>query len=249
MKFMSFRAFEDTPFGKVWVSRSGYTGEDGFEISLPADQAEPLRARCWRMEVKPAGSARATRCGWRRACASTAMISTRRPRLSRRPAWSIGKRRRVEGGFPGADRDPGRVARWPGAPACWLTPEGRATRAKGRGNIHTQRASDRVVTSGAFSPTLGHPIAMGYVTPRTRASGTAVSFHVRGKALPGRWQTCHSSPPLRHEGKSGLAMTRPPRTRDGARISCRGQTMSETRYTKDHEYIRIVGRHRDHRHL
>jgi len=187
MRFMSFRAFPDTPFGKVWVSRSGYTGEDGFEISLAADQAEAFaRALLEDETVRPAGlGARDTLRLEAGLCLYGHDIDETTSPVEADLVWSIGKRRRVEGGFPGADRILGELRDGPSRLRVGMTPEGRATPREGTEIFAAQDERVGAVTSGAFSPTLGHPIAMGYVAADDAAAGTPVTFQIRGKAHPG----------------------------------------------------------------
>jgi aminomethyltransferase len=188
MRFMSFRAFNDTPFGKVWISRSGYTGEDGFEISLAADQAEAFaRALLEDEAVEPAGlGARDTLRLEAGLCLYGHDIDETTSPVEADLAWSIGKRRRVEGGFPGADRILGELRDGPSRLRVGMTPEGRATPREGTEIRDAEGERIGAVTSGAFSPTLGHPIAMGYVAADDAATGTPVTFQIRGKAHPGQ---------------------------------------------------------------
>jgi len=188
MRFMSFRAFPDTPFGKVWVSRSGYTGEDGFEISLAADQAEAFaRALLEDETVRPAGlGARDTLRLEAGLCLYGHDIDETTSPVEADLVWSIGKRRRVEGGFPGADRILGELRDGPSRLRVGMTPEGRATPREGTEIFAAQDERVGAVTSGAFSPMLGHPIAMGYVAADDAAAGTPVTFQIRGKAHPGQ---------------------------------------------------------------
>lgn len=187
MRFMSFRAFEDTPFGKVWISRSGYTGEDGFEVSLAGDQAEAFaRAILEDASVKPAGlGARDTLRLEAGLCLYGHDIDETTSPVEASLAWSIGKRRRVEGGFPGSDRILGELRDGPSRLRVGMKPEGRATPREGAEVFDSTGERIGVVTSGAYSPTLGHPIAMGYVSSADSATGTPVSFQIRGKAHPG----------------------------------------------------------------
>jgi len=187
MRFMSFCAFDDTPFGKVWVSRAGYTGEDGFEVSIGADQAEAFaRALLEDTSVKPAGlGARDTLRLEAGLCLYGHDIDETTSPVEADLAWSIGKRRRVEGGFPGADRILGELRDGPARLRVGLKPEGRATPREGAEIFDTEGERIGAVTSGAFSPTLGHPIAMGYVAPDVATAGTPVTFQIRGKPHPG----------------------------------------------------------------
>jgi aminomethyltransferase len=182
MRFMSFRAYPDTPFGKVWISRSGYTGEDGFEISLAADQAETFaRALLEDETVKPAGlGARDTLRLEAGLCLYGHDIDETTSPVEADLAWSIGKRRRVEGGFPGADRILGELRDGPSRLRVGMTPEGRATPREGTEIFDAEGERIGAVTSGAFSPTLGHPIAMGYVAADDAGTGTPVTFQIRG---------------------------------------------------------------------
>jgi aminomethyltransferase len=187
MRFMSFRAYPDTPYGKVWISRSGYTGEDGFEVSLAADQADAFaRALLDDGTVKPAGlGARDTLRLEAGLCLYGHDINETTSPVEADLAWSIGKRRRVEGGFPGADRILGELRDGPSRLRVGMKPEGRATPREGTEILDTEGERIGAVTSGAFSPTLGAPIAMGYVAAADAATGTSVTFQIRGKASPG----------------------------------------------------------------
>ena len=166
------------------VCRSGYTGEDGFEIAVPAGKAQQLADALLADErVKPAG------LGARDSLRLEAglplyghdMTADLDP-VSADLAFAISKRRREEGGFAGADRVLDLLAN--GAPSrrVGLEIEGRAPAREGA----TIMAGDRVVgvvTSGGHSPTLGRPIAMGHVELALTEPGTKLEIDVRGRKL------------------------------------------------------------------
>ena len=169
---------------EVAISRSGYTGEDGFEISLPADAAEEVATLlCSEPEVKPIG------LGARDSLRLEAGLplyghdlSTETSPIEAGLLFGINKRRRTEGGFPGAERiqreiGEGTARRWVG-----LTLDGRLPAREGA-EVFAGDSRVGVVTSGGFSPTLGHPIAMAYVAAGHAATGTALEIEVRGKRL------------------------------------------------------------------
>ena len=177
-----------------FVTRSGYTGEDGFEISLPAAQAETLaRALLAQPEVKPIGlGARNSLRLEAGLCLYGNDIDTHTTPVEAGLQWAIQKVRRTggarAGGFPGAERV---LAQLDGC-----TP---LTRQR-VGLVATERVPVREhaplenmdgqtigeVTSGLLSPTLNQPIAMGYVPPDYAALGTEVFALVRGKPVPMR---------------------------------------------------------------
>jgi len=99
-------------------------------------------------------------------------------------AWSIQKRRRVEGGFPGARRIQDELANGPKRRRVGIRPEGRAP-ARERTDIQSPKGERiGVVTSGGFGPSVNGPVAMGYVEAAHAKLGTPLSLMVRGKALP-----------------------------------------------------------------
>ncbi|MEM1198556.1 MAG: glycine cleavage system aminomethyltransferase GcvT [Pseudomonadota bacterium] len=167
------------------VSRSGYTGEDGFEISVSNDDAGALMdALLAEPEVEPIGlGARDSLRLEAGLCLYGHDIDETTSPIEAGLIWSVGKRRRAEGGFPGAVRVHREFAGARSRARVGLKPEGRAPAREGT-IIEKDGAQIGVVTSGGFGPTVGGPVAMGYVAFEHRAPGTEVDLIVRGKALP-----------------------------------------------------------------
>lgn len=169
-----------------WLSRSGYTGEDGFEISMPDTVAEPLaRALLARDAVAPIGlGARDSLRLEAGLCLYGHDIDTGTTPVEAALTWSIGKRRRAEGGFPGADTVLAQIA--DGAPRkrVGIRPDGRAPAREGVEIASESGDEIGRVTSGGFGPSVGGPVAMGYVRADHAEPGTAVRLNVRGKMQP-----------------------------------------------------------------
>jgi aminomethyltransferase len=167
------------------VSRSGYTGEDGYEISVPAADAEALAAAlCAQPEVKPIGLG--ARDSLRLEAGLPLYGHDLSPAISPIEAgltFGINKRRRGEGGFPGAERIQRELAEGPARKSVGLTLEGRLPAREGA-EVYAGDSKVGAVTSGGFSPSLGHPIAMAIVDSAHAAAGTALQIDVRGKRLP-----------------------------------------------------------------
>lgn len=185
LKFMSAAAM-DVAGVRCFVTRSGYTGEDGFEISVPNDHAESLAKRLLdEPEVRAAGlGARDTLRLEAGLCLYGHDIDGTTTPIEAGLAWTIGKRRRAEGGFPGAEIILAQLRAGPARKRVGLKPEGRAP---AREHTEIQDANGNTigeVTSGGFGPTVGGPIAMGYVTAAFAAPGAAVNLMVRGTARP-----------------------------------------------------------------
>jgi aminomethyltransferase len=170
------------------VSRSGYTGEDGFEISVPADRAAEL----WQVlmadeQVKPIGlGARDSLRLEAGLCLYGHDIDTTTSPVEAGLAWSIQKRRREEGGFPGAARIQREIREKPSRLRVGLKPEGRAPAREGTVITTPEGREVGHVTSGGFGPTVNGPIAMGYVAREVAAVGTELRLVVRGKPLPAK---------------------------------------------------------------
>jgi aminomethyltransferase len=168
----------------VTIARAGYTGEDGFEISLPAEAAAEIAdLLCGEPEVKPIGLG--ARDSLRLEAGLPLYGHDMTPETSPIEAgltFGINKRRRTEGGYPGAERINREIAE--GTTRKWvgLKLEGRLPAREG---AEVFSGADRIgtVTSGGFSPTLGAPIAMAYVASDHAAIGTALEVEVRGKRL------------------------------------------------------------------
>jgi aminomethyltransferase len=173
-------------FGGVdaWISRSGYTGEDGFEISLPAENAAAIvDLFCADPRVKPIG------LGARDSLRLEAGLplyghdlTEQIDPVSAGLSFAISKRRRLEGGFPGAERILNFLVNGTRAVRVGLALEGRMAAREGATVYSGDREIGRV-TSGGFSPSLQHPIAMAYVDATVAAPGTAVELDNRGKRL------------------------------------------------------------------
>lgn len=184
MAFMSAR--EIVRDGEtLLVSRCGYTGEDGFEISLPAAMAEAFAETLLAHdEVEPAGlGARDSLRLEAGLCLYGEDIDETTSPVEAGLRWSIGKRRREEGGFPGAERIMREIAEGPSRRLVGIKPEGRAPARHGTAIRSADGEEIGAVTSGGFGPTVEGPVAMGYVAAGHEAPGTALGLVVRGRTL------------------------------------------------------------------
>lgn len=175
----------------VWISRSGYTGEDGFEISVAAEQSETLARRLLEeAEVEAIGlGARDSLRLEAGLCLYGHDIDTETTPVEAGLIWAIGKPRRQGGerpaGFPGADVILHQIeAKDHRRKRVGLLGEGRAPVREGAKLFDVDGNSIGVVTSGGFGPSVGQPVAMGYVTLAQSEPDTQVFADVRGKRLP-----------------------------------------------------------------
>jgi len=170
----------------VRVSRLGYTGEDGFEISVHADHAAKLaRTLLANENVAPAGlGARDSLRLEAGLCLYGHDIDQTTSPVEASLAWTIGKRRRAEGGFPGEERILRELRDGPERRLVGLGPEGRAPAREGAAILDEAGKTVGRVTSGGFGPTVQAPIAMGYVANRLREPGTRLLVELRGKPVP-----------------------------------------------------------------
>jgi aminomethyltransferase len=187
MAFMSARPARVAGF-ETFVSRSGYTGEDGYEVSLASTQAESFaRILLAEPDVAPIGlGARDSLRLEAGLCLYGHELDETVDPIEAALSWSIQKRRRIGGGFPGARRIQGALANGPSRQRVGVRPDGRAPAREGAEIAAPDGAPIGVVTSGGFGPSVGAPIAMGYVTRAYAAVGTPISLMVRGKPLSAR---------------------------------------------------------------
>ena len=179
---------------EIWVSRSGYTGEDGFEISVPNDRAEAFAEALLAMEaVEPIGlGARDSLRLEAGLCLYGHDIDTETTPVEADLGWAIQKARRTggarEGGFPGAGRILAELENGPARRRVGLRPEGRAPMREGTELFAEPEGGEAVgrVTSGGFAPSLEVPISMGYLPAALSAEGTVVYGEVRGRRLAAR---------------------------------------------------------------
>ncbi len=169
------------------ISCSGYTGEDGFEISVFADKAEAVAEALLAHEaVKPIGlGARDTLRLEAGLCLYGHDLDQATSPVEAGLTFAVGKRRREEGGYPGAERVQRELAEGPARKLVGVRLEGRAPAREGA-EIHVDGHKVGAVTSGSFAPSVGGPVALGYVAARYADVGGALDLIVRGKALPGR---------------------------------------------------------------
>ena len=186
LTFMTAGAFKVAGVN-CWVSRSGYTGEDGFEISMPAEDAETVAAAlCAQPEVKPIG------LGARDSLRLEAGLPLYGHDLDEETTpvaadlgFALSKRRREEGGFPGharimLEREQGSILKRVG-----VVVEGRQPVREGSMVLDAEGSEVGRVTSGGHSPSTGKPIAMAYVPLAMAAPGTTITFGSRGKLFTG----------------------------------------------------------------
>lgn len=182
MDFMTGRLL---PAQHAHVTRSGYTGEDGFEISVQSGDVAGLWQRLLEDDrVQPIGlGARDSLRLEAGLCLYGHDIDTTTSPIEASLAWSIQRRRRIEGGFPGAARIQRELAEGPARRRVGIRPDGRAPAREGAEILSADGALIGTVTSGGFGPSVNGPIAMGYVAAGHEAPGTHVQLVVRGKPL------------------------------------------------------------------
>lgn len=185
---MAFMSGASTKFDAipVHISRSGYSGEDGFEISVRADKVVVINERLLaHPEVKPIGlGARDSLRLEAGLCLYGHELDPTTSPVEAQIQWSIQKRRRQEGGFPGFERISRELSEGPQRKRVGILPEGRAPAREGTEITTLDGVKIGTVTSGGFGPTLNGPCAMGYVETEHSAIGTKVHLMVRGNAMP-----------------------------------------------------------------
>ncbi|THH35223.1 glycine cleavage system aminomethyltransferase GcvT [Aliishimia ponticola] len=193
MKFMDVR--NCTVDGvELWISRSGYTGEDGFEISIPEAEAERVcRALLEDPRVQPIGlGARDSLRLEAGLCLYGHDIDAGTSPVDAQLTWAIQAVRKTggarAGGFPGAAAILDQLAHGSDRKRVGLLPQGRAPMREAVPLFDSETATDPVgiVTSGGFGPTVQAPVAMGYVPTNLSAPDTELWGEVRGKRLPVR---------------------------------------------------------------
>lgn len=185
MHFMSYIEAEINGV-HCFISRCGYTGEDGHEISIPANSAEEIcKALLAEDEVEAIGlGARDSLRLEAGLCLYGHDITTDTTPAEGAISWSIGKRRREEGGFPGAEKiihqiESNEIDRL----RVGILPSGKAPAREGTEILDADDNIIGVITSGGFGPTFGGPVAMGYVNKENSEIGTNVFLQVRKKKL------------------------------------------------------------------
>ncbi len=190
MRFMDWGVFQILG-ADTFVSRSGYTGEDGYEVSVPASIAEDLANALVEAGAAPVGlGARDSLRLEAGLCLYGNDIDKTTTPVEAGLAWSIQKTRRQggerEGGFPGAPIILDQIESGIKRLRAGLKPDGRAPVRAGA-PLYADETSSTVigtVTSGGFGPSVGCPVAMGYVPSDKAREGAGVFAEVRGKRLP-----------------------------------------------------------------
>jgi aminomethyltransferase len=170
---------------QITLTRSGYTGEDGFELSVPGDRAEEVaQLLLAEPESQPIGlGARDSLRLEAGLCLYGHDIDETTTPIEADLAWTISKRRRSEGGFPGDAVIKAQLANGAARRRVGLLPEGRAPAREGAEIRDSADAVVGQVTSGGFGPSADRPVAMGYVAGEAATPGTRVALVVRGRPL------------------------------------------------------------------
>ena len=189
MRFMDWARL-DIQGAACFVTRSGYTGEDGFEISVPAEAAVDVARRLLAHEaVEPVGlGARDSLRLEAGLCLYGQDIDQTTSPVEAGLTWSISKARRHDGarvgGFPGSARILAEMEEGPSRRRVGLRPEGRAPVREGAILMDEGENEIGRVTSGVFGPSVEGPVAMGYVERSLAEPGTKLTASVRGRAIP-----------------------------------------------------------------
>ncbi len=181
LKFMQGGTFEFEK-EKIYVTRSGYTGEDGFEISVLNNQAETLLKKLIDSKVKPIGlGARDTLRLEAGLCLYGHELNEEINPVEANLKWAIAKKRREEGGFNGWEKIKNNLEKGSNKLRIGILPEGKIIAREGAKIFSADEKEIGIVTSGTFGPSVNAPVAMGYVNFSFTEIGTKIKLEVRGK--------------------------------------------------------------------
>jgi len=194
IKNMKFMDIETLPIdgAECWISRSGYTGEDGFEISIPAEAAEPItRSILSNQNVEFIGlGARDSLRLEAGLCLYGHDIDQETTPVEASLTWAIQKARRSNGsrasGFIGSEIILKQLAGGTNKKRVGLLPQTRAPMREGVEIFATETSKEAIgkITSGGYGPTVGYPIAMGYINSEYANSEDDLFGELRGKRVP-----------------------------------------------------------------
>lgn len=190
------------PRASWFMTRSGYTGEDGFEVGLPEKDARELVTRLLE-DDRVAWIGLAARDSLRLEAGLCLHGNDITPEINPVDAglmWAIPKEIRASGTFVGADALRAILVRGPHQKRVGLKAEGRQPVRAGAALVDAEGKAAGHVTSGGFGPSTGFPVAMGYVAPPLAANGTQIFADVRGAKVP---LTVHSLPFIPHRYRKG----------------------------------------------
>lgn len=188
LKFMYGGSFDIQGVGECLISRSGYTGEDGFEISVPNETVEKFaKALLAESEVEPIGlGARDSLRLEAGLCLYGHDLDEATTPVEAGLTWAIGKRRRKEGGFIGSHKIQEQLVKGVTRKRVGIKPEGRALAREHTDIVDAKGQKIGIVTSGGFGASIDGPVGMGYVDSAFAAPETPLFLMVRGNALPAK---------------------------------------------------------------
>jgi len=181
LKFMQGDTFE-LDGKKIYITRSGYTGEDGFEISVLNTQVEKLIKNLVEDKVKPIGlGARDTLRLEAGLCLYGHELNEEINPIEANLKWAIAKKRREEGGFNGWEKIKENIEKGTSKLRVGVLPDGKIIAREGTKIFSSEDKAIGTITSGTFGPSVNAPVAMGYVNSNFSKIGTVIKLEVRGK--------------------------------------------------------------------
>ena len=186
---LKFMTGDDYNLGdeNLYITRSGYTGEDGFEISIPNNKVEKLIEFLVEKKVKPIGlGARDTLRLEAGLCLYGHDLNEKTNPIEANLKWAIAKRRREEGGFNGWEKIKELMANGSNKKRVGILPEGRIIARENTKVFSDQGEEIGLITSGTFGPSVNASVAMGYINSKFSEIGTKIQLEVRGKKHGGK---------------------------------------------------------------
>ena len=172
---------------KLYITRSGYTGEDGFEISIPNNKVEKLIKFLVENKVNPIGlGARDTLRLEAGLCLYGHDLNEKTNPIEANLKWAIAKRRRDEGGFNGWKEIKKLMVNGSNKKRVGILPEGRIIARENTKIFSDQGEEIGLVTSGTFGPSVNASVAMGYINSKFSEIGTKIQLEIRGKKHGGK---------------------------------------------------------------